>query len=103
MPGPIIAPYARAAVLVDRAGNIERSKNVPTVNKVGTGRYEVTVGENIDTTSAACQATVAGGPGATWGAEVQVMTDSSTNNHMVVVFTGRNGAAHDQPFHLAVL
>ncbi|AZQ74369.1 hypothetical protein EKH77_26980 [Streptomyces luteoverticillatus] len=104
MPNPIIAPYARAAALVDRDGTLVRAKNVTAdVQKTDVGVYRVTVGENIDTTSAACQATVAGGSGAIWGAEIHVRTDPSNNDHIVTVFTGRNGAPFDQPFHLAVL
>jgi hypothetical protein len=101
MPNPIIAPYARAAVLVDRNGAIMRAKNVTGVQKTGTGRYSVTVGENIDTTSAACQATV--DRSANWGAEIYVSTHPSNNDHVVLVLTGRNGTASDEPFHLAVL
>ncbi|MFE6200680.1 hypothetical protein [Streptomyces sp. NPDC057838] len=98
----IIAPYARAAVLVDVAGNIVRARNITAVQRVATGHYRVTVAEQIDTTSAVCQATVAAGA-PSWTAVVHVGTHPTDNNHIVDVWTGAGGAAADQPFHLAVL
>ncbi|QTZ95756.1 hypothetical protein [Streptomyces auratus] len=102
MPSTIIAPYARSAVIVDEAGNVLAAKNVTAVKKLGTGHYNVTVGNDIDTTIAAIQATIVRGA-PSWYATVHIGTDPSNNNHIVDVWTGANGAASDQPFHLAVL
>jgi hypothetical protein len=96
----IVAPYARAAAVVDSSGQLLQTKNVTSLTKSGTGHYYVTVADTIDTSTASLQVTAA--VGARWGTDIHVRAFPG-QKHVVEVIAVYNDASSDEPFHLTVL
>ncbi|MEV7730218.1 hypothetical protein AB0P15_36725 [Streptomyces sp. NPDC087917] len=94
------APYARAAAFVNRDGKLLRAKNVVGVAKLETGKYQITVTDDIVLKTAALQATP--DTGANWGTSVYVGKTADAD-HTFIVQTGRGDKASDQPFYVVVL
>ncbi|MEU6718051.1 hypothetical protein ABZ897_41840 [Nonomuraea sp. NPDC046802] len=100
---PPIAPYAQAAAQVNANGTIENSKNVTDVTKVSTGKYCVRLHPDINAARAIPSATLR--TTADWRSEIYANVDSSTcsaHPNSIYVYTGKNGAAADEPFFLLV-
>ncbi|TDD12665.1 hypothetical protein [Nonomuraea diastatica] len=95
------APYAQAAVSVDKDGTAVRSKNVTDVKRVATGKYLITVDPQIDAGRSVPQATIH--RTGNWGSEIYVGSETDANDtNVFLVWTGVNAAASDQPFHFIV-
>lgn len=101
-PSPI-APYAQAAAQVNANGTITNSKNVTSVTKVATGKYCVQLHSDVSAARAVPIATLRSS--ADWRSEVFTNIDSSNcsgHPNSVLVYTGKNGAAADEPFFLLI-
>ncbi|MFI7688799.1 hypothetical protein ACIBQ6_06980 [Nonomuraea sp. NPDC049655] len=98
-----IAPYAQAAAQVNANGTITSSKNVTQVAKVGTGKYCVQLQSDISAARAVPIATLRSS--ADWRSEIYTNLESSNcsgHPNSVFVYTGKNGAAADEPFFLLI-
>ncbi|MEU8325848.1 hypothetical protein AB0C33_46430 [Nonomuraea sp. NPDC048881] len=102
-----IAPYAQAAAQVNANGTITNSKNVTQiaevakVAKVGIGKYCVQLQSDISAARAVPIATLRSS--ADWRSEIYANLESSScsgHPNSVFVYTGKNGAAADEPFFL---
>ncbi|WP_219508966.1 hypothetical protein [Nonomuraea ceibae] len=100
---PPIAPHAQATAQVNANGTIENSKNVTGVTKVSTGKYCVKLHRDINAARAVPVATLRAT--ADWRSEIYTNVDSSHcagHPNAIFVYTGKNGAAADEPFFLLV-
>ncbi|MFE7404059.1 hypothetical protein [Streptomyces sp. NPDC057557] len=98
----VTAPYAQAAVSVDKAGTVtHRTATVESVTKGSEGRYCVKLSSRIDASRSVPVATL--DQRANWKSEIFVQPGStSCPANSVLVLTGTDGTAKFQPFHLIV-
>ncbi|GAA1015981.1 hypothetical protein Aple_011210 [Acrocarpospora pleiomorpha] len=98
-----VAPYAQAVVRVTKTGAVVSSKGVIKVTRVNVGKYCIYLDRRISAARSVPIATLQAG--ADRGSEIYASTDSiycGAGSNTVLVYTGTNGQAANQPFFVQV-
>ncbi|OON71236.1 hypothetical protein [Streptomyces tsukubensis] len=100
-----VAPYARAAGIVDSAGNMSRAKGISSVKRVSKGRYCVKVSASgFDVRTAVPQVSLGITKDLNVAIEVSRGLQSACGNDTKSLFvrTIRNNLVNDEPFAVTI-